>query len=695
MKEQKIVKLSEIEHVLKRKSMYFGNFSLESSEQFYLKGDKFTYGEIKRCPALLKTIYEVLDNSIDESIRTKFKYANKIEIEITEGSFKVKDNGRGIPVKKAPCGTYQPVLAWTSLRTSGNYDVSNSTTIGINGVGASCSAIFSKKFRAVTSDGKNKLILNCSNNLSNTDFSISSNKQQYTEVYSELDFSHFEVKKIDKTHINLIKQRLIGLSLLYPIKFILNGEEIKYNKSLDDYCKLFGDNYCALENKNLGYSIILFSNDDFESQQYLTYSMLNGLEISSGSHFDFIENKLLTNIKNELSKKKETRGLTLSDIKNNFLVVLLMRDFKNADYKSQTKEELAVKKEHLINYFDDNDFNKITRKVIKDKNLIEPIIDNFKMKLQIKEMRDIKAKDKKLKKKSDKPTKLIEANSKNREQCELFIVEGDSAKTNFLPTRDCNYQACFPLKGKPLNVIKKSMKEIYSNAEIKELLSIIGVGLLDMAVEFEGWSKRFLKIKLNNNRNIIVNENDKIKINDKWKSARLLTEEKEVKHIEEYELQLKEFTVNKDLIKRKISKNNLRYGKLLLLADQDEDGKDIIGLLLGLFTTYFPEIFEGEILHRINSPLFILSNKKERLRFYSIKEYKDFISKNQNKLNKYETRYVKGLAGLSENDYTIILNEDFCRELFSYETNRDYKEILKSYGNKHIRERKDWLLENN
>lgn len=691
MKEQKIRQLSDIEHVIKRKSMYFGNFSLEKSEQFYLKENKFVYTEVEKCPALLKMINEFIDNAVDEAIRTKFKFANKIEVTINEESIKIKDNGRGIPVKKAPCGTFQPVLAWTSLKTSGNYETTDSTTIGINGVGAVCGVIFSNKFRAVTSDGKKKLILTCSNNLSKSDYTISDNKQQYTEVYFEPDFSHFEVNKIDNIHINLIKQRLIGLSLLYPIKFILNNEEIKFNKSLEDYAKMFGENYLVYESKDKNFNFILLNNSEYENQ-YLTYSMVNGLEIYSGSHFEYIELKVLNEIKNELSKKKELKGITPTDLKNNFMMILMMKNLKNADYKSQTKEELAVKKQYISEFFSDSDLDKIVKRVLKEDKLIEPIKENYQMKLQIREMREIKANDKKIKKTSTKPSKLVEANSRKRNECELYLVEGDSAKTNFLPARDCETQACFPLKGKPLNVINKGMKEIYANSEIKELLQILGIGLLDMAVEFNNWTDKFFEIRLNeNNLRLIVNEGDEIKIKDKWIKVKNIKKE-DVKSINPYELNLKEFTINKEFIRREIVKNNMRYGKINILCDADYDGSDIKGLLLSLFTTYFPELFEGNMVNNIISPIMILTNKKERLRFFNLEEYREFVAKNQKKLNSYESRYVKGLAGLSVEDYEMILTDEKCKIAFDYNSIRDYKEILKSHSDKHILSRKEWLI---
>lgn len=684
LKKQEIIKLSDREHILKRAQMYIGNVNEEERNIFILNKDetKFLYEPVKVIDGLLKIIFEILDNSIDEGIRTNFKFANKIELDITNNSVRIKDNGRGIPVEKK-YGEYLPQLVWCNPRAGSNFN-GDRTVIGQNGLGSVLTNVFSNKFKGITSDGKKKIIVDCEKNMEKIDYKISSNKQNYTDVYFEPDFSRFEINEIDDIHIKLVKQRLIFLSIMFPIKFILNGEVIKYNKSHDEFCKMFSEDYYLMKTED--YFIAVLNNEEYD--QYISFSLVNGLELYSGSHIDYIESNILQGIKEELSKKRGYDNINLTDIKNNVMLIVFMKEFKNMDFNSQVKDDLKIDKKLLDDYFEEKDLEKVIKKVSKNNNLMDPIKETFSMKKQIKQMREIKKKDKKIKKK-EKSTKLIEANSRKRNECELFICEGDSAKTNFRPCRDTKTQAVFPLRGKPLNVLNKPIKDVYKNKEMKDLMNIIGVGLLDMAIEFEDWTDKFYAIETNDNYKCIVNEGDRINLDGTWKKVSKIKKE-EVKKIVPYELELKEFSIDKKRIKRKIKKNNMRYGKILFLTDADVDGNAISGLLLAFFSKYYPELFEGEFIYKIKSPLFIVTkSKNEVLRFYTFEEYKKFIEKNK---KQYPVKYAKGLGSLSREDYSIILKESHCRIPFEYDTIVDKKAIMKAFKNSKVIERKEWLM---
>ena len=102
-----------------------------------------------------------MDNSVDESIRTKFKYGTHISVEIKNNKIKIADDGRGIPLTNAE-GTNisQLELALTELRAGSNFnDDEGRNLLGMNGVGSSLTNIFSTSFKAVVYDGKLKGVL--------------------------------------------------------------------------------------------------------------------------------------------------------------------------------------------------------------------------------------------------------------------------------------------------------------------------------------------------------------------------------------------------------------------------------------------------------------------------------------------------------------------------------------------------------
>lgn len=232
--------LSDRDHVLCRPGMYLGSVSLTETEQWLYnkENNKFYYGKVNVVPALLKCASEIIDNSIDVAIDTNFKYATKIKIKIDKKSIEVEDDGIGIPCV-APEGSKSndptqtcACLAWTKLKAGTSFSDSRKK-LGTNGVGSSCVNVFSKLFIGWSDDGKHKQKIECSDNMSKIKASKvtpSSGKSGVT-VYCEPDLTRFGVSEIDETHINLIYQRLVNLSICYPkIKFTFNGERININE---------------------------------------------------------------------------------------------------------------------------------------------------------------------------------------------------------------------------------------------------------------------------------------------------------------------------------------------------------------------------------------------------------------------------------------------------------------------------------
>jgi len=128
MNQQQIKQLSQIEHVLHRPSMYVGSIVKERKEEFLFSEDaaKFELGTREYVPALIKIFNEIIDNSIDEYVRTKGQHANKIKVNMTTDYFECEDNGRGIPntVMKTLNGDnkYQAEVAFTEMLSGANYE---------------------------------------------------------------------------------------------------------------------------------------------------------------------------------------------------------------------------------------------------------------------------------------------------------------------------------------------------------------------------------------------------------------------------------------------------------------------------------------------------------------------------------------------------------------------------------------------
>lgn len=227
MKANKIVQLSEVEHILQRSARYLGSISMTKVQRFYLELGEIKFGEIEYVPALLKLIREVLDNSVDEFLRANKKFANKINIIISKDTIIIEDNGRGIPVIKAmdsndnQLDDLMPTLAWCSLRAGSNFgDEEDNTTIGQNGEGSSLVNVWSTQFIGETCDGTTNYKLTCKDNLSSKLVTTKPGKKRFTRVTFKPDLKRMNLTEINPLYMDLLEFDLMFLKVTYPeIKF--------------------------------------------------------------------------------------------------------------------------------------------------------------------------------------------------------------------------------------------------------------------------------------------------------------------------------------------------------------------------------------------------------------------------------------------------------------------------------------------
>ena len=449
MKEKNEIKqLSDISHCLLRPNQYIGAIVPTKCSTFVLdrKTEKFEYKEITYNPGFLKIIYEIIDNSVDEAIRTNFKYGDKIDVNIDKNLITVSDNGRGIPLDKAEGhDVSQLELALTSLRAGSNFnDEEGRTLLGMNGVGASLTNIFSKVFAAVVYDGKRKGVLKCLSNLSKKSCEIIKHKSKKTgtTIMFEPDYKRFGMKKMDQVHIDLIHQRLMFLSVTYPeISFTLNKEKIKF-KNNKSFMECFSDDFVVVQDKNkpCKYMIGVIPNeyDDFTHKSYI-----NGADcVNGGNHIDYIHSEIVGRIKEKLSKKYP--NIKVGDIKNRLSYIVNFREFINPSFNSQTKENFSSNANEIKEFLKDIDWEDFANKIVRNSVIIEPIIESFKIKEELKNKETLKKLGKGAK--DFKCDKFLPA---TKERKYFAICEGDCLENN---TEVFNLSENCKTKIKDLNV---------------------------------------------------------------------------------------------------------------------------------------------------------------------------------------------------------------------------------------------------
>lgn len=459
----KIKQLSDREHILNRPNMYIGAITSTKFTDFILEDNKIQYKEVEYNPGLIKIINEIIDNSVDVAIKTNFKYANQIEVNIDDEKVTVKDNGTGIPVTKNSEGIYLPRLCWNHARAGSNFDDTNRTQIGMNGIGSYATACFSKKFIGHTDDGKNAYKITITDNASKYTERLLKSHSQGTIVTFYPDLERFKLTKIDEIHKNIIKQRLINLSISFPeITFKFNKKKIN-TKKFKDYVKLFSDNFEIYESENIKFAILPNNTDNF-----LQFSYVNGLKITDGGvHIDVITNNIVNILRDKLSKKYKT--IKPGDIKNKLLVIVFIRNFPNPKFNSQTKEKLTNSIKEFNAFTGPIDYSKIALKILKNTDMINNITELYKIKEELAKRKLLKKADKKVKPKSEKFMPPIG----NWDR--LFICEGDSALGSISKLLGRKNQGFFSMFGVPPNAYSASINDILKSKKLDDLKNIIGL----------------------------------------------------------------------------------------------------------------------------------------------------------------------------------------------------------------------------
>ena len=480
MQENKIVKLSDIEHVLLRPNMYLGSIRpIEVYGYLYNSAtSKFEYTKYSYVPALIKCANEVLDNCVDEYIRTNGKYANKIDISITAGVFKISDTGRGIPTDLAE-GTdiSQLELAFTHAKAGSNFNDEDRETIGTNGLGAFLVNVFSQSFKATSQTATHLGVLSCENNLSKHSCKITNHAAIKTGTTVEFlpDYARFGMEKIDELHTNLIYQRLIHLAVSFPdIKFTFNGTLLKFQNT-EKYFDSFADTYCYFEDPNGKYAIAVTPNatDDFKQCSYV-----NGLGMIAGNHIDVINNEIISRLREHKVFKKYP--ITPGDIRNKIQLIIVMRKFPAMEFDSQSKERLTNAHSVIKQYFNTIDWDDLVKNIAKSEAIVDPILMSYRLKEELKNRLALKN----MEKTDNKEVRCENYYPAIAEKLYFFITEGQSANSSLISALGRTKLGYFATKGVPLNAYTANVTKFTGNKELANIIKILGLTLKKEANQY-------------------------------------------------------------------------------------------------------------------------------------------------------------------------------------------------------------------
>lgn len=656
---------SQIEHVLTRPGMWIGNIKPETEKIWIYEksSNRIINKTIKYNEGLYKITDEILSNAYDQFIRLKdlIKTAPsgfikpvkniKMSIDYKTGYISIMNDGNGIDVALTDSKVYVPELIFSRLLTSTNYDDTETrSTVGTNGAGGTICAIFSKEFIVETVDSNRKLYYKQRylNNLSKIEppYLEKYTKTPYTRITFLPDYERFGFKPSEIPTLELwaaIERRLYDLSIYVNTECNLwfNEEKIKC-RGFEDYVNL----YIGSDKKEVKRVYL----EPDEKLELCVYLLPDDEEVPT--QITFINSAFTDNGGKHVDYLYTTITKKIIDM-----------------YKLK-KDEAPLKTEYIKKYmclickatiknpeFDSQTKRKLTTNYSNFGVKFE-ITDEFIKKViamgiieRAKRLNDFKTKTK-LAKKTDGhknkriyDEKLLEgdyAGTKNSSKAILILTEGDSAAGFFKNGR---------------SDLTEEEKKCYSCFPLKgKILNTQKANLSKIEKNVE-----FAKIK------------SLIGLVD----GRRYTQD----------------MINKEL----------RYGRVLMLADFDDDGHHIMGLAFNLFHSNWPELIELGFICSFPTPLVKVWRRpkndgvpkpEEMIPFYSEKDYETWRKANPE--SSWVHKYYKGLATHEPAECRYILKHKLITTYYYGETEEE-KRISKEhlemvFKPKMEEQRKKWIL---
>ncbi len=634
---ESIKSLKGADRVRKRPGVIFGSDGLEGCEHSF---------------------FEILSNSIDEA---REGFGKEIVVEKCEdGCIIVEDFGRGIPVgynkleKK-----YNWELIFCELYAGGKYNTNAAEnyeySLGLNGLGL-CATQYSSEFMDVTIHRENKeylLHFKKGENVGGLKETKTKETKTGTKISWKPDLEVFTDINIPISYFKdvLKRQAVVNSGILFKFKHKEKLNEFYYKEGIKDYVKEIAKDkalskvvYFNAEKKGKDrkdkdeYKVKLscafcFSNSVKLIEYYHNSSWLE----HGGSPEKALKQAFVSQIHSYLKQNgkynKNENKISFVDVEESLIFVSSSFSTQTS-YENQTKKAITNQfiyeamleflKHNLEIYFIENpqEIEKISKQILINKRSREKA---EKTRLNLKKMLVTNLDF------ANRIQKFVDCRSKDITKRELFIVEGDSALGACKQSRDANFQAIIPVRGKILNCLKSDYDKIFKNDIIKDLIKVLGCG---------------------------------VEVKNKF---------------------------NKDFKTFKLE--GLRWNKVIICTDADVDGFQIRTLILTMLYRLTPGLIEKGYVYLALSPLFEIITKEKRYFAYDEEEKISIIEQLEKEKKKYEINRSKGL-GENEPDmmwHTTMCPE--TRRLVKVEPEQEEKtkEMFNLMLGENLQGRKDYI----
>ena len=578
---------------------------------------------------LHQMIYEVVDNSIDETLAG---YCNEIFVILNaEGTITVEDNGRGIPVELHKTEKIPAVqLIMTELHAGGKFD-QNSYKVsgGLHGVGVSVVNALSEKLSLeINRDGK-IYYMDFIHGVVNNKLKKKGESKKYNNVFYTGTKITFLPSKKTFNNINFnfktIENRLRELAFLNKdVKITLvdrrsakeNLIKLNYQGGINEYVRFLNQNknpihkgpiyFCSNKNNVLVECSLQWTDSYHENTLCFTNNIA---QRDGGTHLAGFRGALTRSIISYVnSNTKNKINITGDDAREGLTSVISIK-LPDPKFSSQTKDKLVSSEVRPV--VESVSLSKLEQWMEENPSEIKKVIEKV---FEASSAREAARKARELTRRktglegSSLPGKLADCQETDPEESELFIVEGDSAGGSAKQGRDRKNQAILPLRGKILNVERSNTKQILTSNEIVALITAIGAGVGNPTGNVED-----------------------------------------------------------DKANGKFDLEKMRYHKVIIMTDADVDGSHIRTLLLTFFYRHMKPLIDSGRLYIAQPPLYrskkgtsvqYLKNENEMEEFLMNEGSKNLIMErplNNKKINQISGKDLMSLIKLAKKSQKLIL----------------------------------------
>ena len=571
---------------------------------------------------------EVLDNSTDEAMAN---HADHVIVRALPDNYvQVEDNGRGIPVDKHASGISALELVMTKLHAGGKFDQGNDdsnykTSAGLNGVGVSCvNALSIETTVEVKREGK-LWRQTYSKGVPTSEVEVVGDAEGTGTIVTYLaDSEIFPSIDLD---LEAVRKRLRELSYLIPTcKFTFENHRVTPMESetyqnkggLPSFCEHLNKNKTALTR------VISFTGQRKDETGVKSIEVEVALQYNDGYHDTIIAfGNSIHNIHGGLHESGFKTGLTRAvtgyarkknllkdkdpkvegeDVREGLVAIVSVK-VTDPIFSSQAKERLAgpafiegavnsLVGEGLAEFLEENP--RIAEKIVQKSVIAAQAREAARKAIDLVKRKSALEAD-------TLPGKLADCSEKDPAQCEIFLVEGDSAGGSAKQGRDRRFQAILPLRGKIINVEKNRLDKILGNEEIRAMITAFGTGIADR-IDYSDIADQVEQEALDFNEDGDVVEVEAI-------------HEEGSNGMSEFSGPRKRAKGGK--VNAAFDLTRLRYDRIIIMCDADVDGSHIRTLLLTFFFRYMKPLVESGHIYIARPPLYSIRRGKKLEYAYS------------------------------------------------------------------------------